>query len=81
MPHREETSLDQLRELIAENERSLEQAKRLLQWLEAYVANESIRRMFKLSEDESQYEPQAIGSVEAFRGDEASHATVHRGFL
>ena len=63
MPDGQETSLEDLRKLIEENERALQQAKRLLQWLEAHAANESIRRMVELSKDDLQCKAQALAET------------------
>jgi hypothetical protein len=54
MPDGQETSLEELRVLIEENERSLRRAKRLLEWLEVHATNESIRRTLELSKEELQ---------------------------
>ena len=64
MPEGQETSLEDLRKLIEENERALQQAKRLLQWLEAHAANESIRRMLELSKDELQRQAQGTQTTD-----------------
>src|SRR5262249_8201056 len=60
MPDGQETSLEELRTLIEENERSLRQAKRLLEWLEAYLTNEANFRLLELSGDESERQIQAM---------------------
>lgn len=68
MPDGQETSLEELRKLIEENERSLHQAKRLLEFLEAHAANESIRRTLELSQDELQRQVQALQSTDSNEG-------------
>jgi hypothetical protein len=55
-----EKSLEDLRKLIEENERSLLQAKRLLEWLEAHAANEAIRRTLEVSKEELQRQVQRL---------------------
>ena len=62
MPDGQETSLEELRTLIEKNERALRQAKRLLEWLEAYLTNESSRRLLELSVDELERQIQAMTS-------------------
>ena len=60
MPEGQETSLEELRTLIEENERSLRQAKRLLEWLEAYLTNEANLRLLESSADQLERQIQAM---------------------
>ncbi len=70
MPDGQETSLEELRKLIEENEKSLRQAKRLLEWLEAHAANESIRRTLEVSKEELQRQVQKMPTTDPPPGGE-----------